>query len=246
MPTTQDLCVTLLGLVTGMACTGAERQAAAPQAAGAMEAALPLEFEREMLAVAAAYKSWPRVSDQANFAPTDCMAPRSAGVQRSDSDDAGTHGRKLYYLFAKDPATYTEASWCLPDEEFDPADLSRRLIGQALVKQSWTAVEGAARRDGDQQSYFVDGDQAFHTGEQFHIGEARDLFVMLKLDPTTPATDAGWVYGTLTPDGQRVTASGRIASCMGCHVDAGFDRLFGLPRARESRGEIKLRAQSVR
>lgn len=245
MLTTQELCVTLLALVTGNACTGAERQAA-PASAAPTPAAVPLEFERELLAAAGEYKSWQRVSDQARFAPTDSVAPRQAGVQRSDSDDAGTHGRKLYYLFAKNAATYTEASWCLPDLEFDPADLSRRLIGQVLVKESWTAVEGAPARDAEDPRHLVDGDKTLRTGEKFHIGEPRDLFVMLKLDPATPGTDAGWVYGTLTPDGRRVTASGRIASCMKCHADAGFDRLFGLPRARESRGESKLRTQGAR
>ena len=40
-------------------------------------------------------------------------------------------------------------------------------------------------------------------------------------------SDAGWVYGTVTPDG-RVTSAGRVASCMGCHVDAPHERMFGL------------------
>jgi hypothetical protein len=39
------------------------------------------------------------------------------------------------------------------------------------------------------------------------------------------------VYATVGPDKQ-VTAAGRIASCMECHVDAPHGRLFGLPDAK--------------
>jgi hypothetical protein len=53
------------------------------------------------------------------------------------------------------------------------------------------------------------------------------LFVMMKLDPKTPGTDAGWVYGTLSADGKAVTAAGKVESCMKCHQDAKHDRLFG-------------------
>jgi hypothetical protein len=53
---------------------------------------------------------------------------------------------------------------------------------------------------------------------------------MFKLEPGTPGTDAGWVYGTVTPDGKQVTSAGRVESCMGCHQDAPHDRLFGLAK----------------
>jgi hypothetical protein len=53
------------------------------------------------------------------------------------------------------------------------------------------------------------------------------LFIMMKLDPATPDTDHGWVYGTVAADRVTVTSAGRVASCMGCHESAGFDRLFG-------------------
>jgi hypothetical protein len=53
---------------------------------------------------------------------------------------------------------------------------------------------------------------------------------MFRLDPSTPDTDAGWVYATVTPDGQ-VTSAGRVASCMGCHeTSATHERLFGVPK----------------
>jgi hypothetical protein len=52
---------------------------------------------------------------------------------------------------------------------------------------------------------------------------------MFRLDPATPGTDLGWVYGTLDADGARVTSSGRVQSCMGCHTQAPSERLFGIP-----------------
>jgi hypothetical protein len=55
---------------------------------------------------------------------------------------------------------------------------------------------------------------------------------MMKLDPATPNTDAGWVYGTVTPDGKTVTSSGKVETCLKCHVEAPGDRLFGIASYR--------------
>ncbi len=99
-------------------------------------------------------------------------------------------------------------------------------IGQTLVKESWTAklVDAPVEERGNLPS-----DQAARDGRVYARGEARELFVMLKLDPATPDTDAGWIYATVTPDRKTVTAAGRIASCMACHTEAGHDRQFGVP-----------------
>ena len=45
-------------------------------------------------------------------------------------------------------------------------------------------------------------------------------------------TDAGWIYGTLTPDGKTVTSAGRVQRCMDCHDVAPHDRLFGLQKTK--------------
>lgn len=191
----------------------------------------PAPWDAALLDIARDYPHWPRVSDSANFAPTDCRVPAPSGVLRSRSGDEDTHGRKLYFLFAKQPNDYRFLA--------DPSP-----VGQAIVKQSWSAVEvpatsvpqlprtgpmdravpaeyRAERRD--------DGDHWFRTGEQ------RELFVMLKLDPATPGTDEGWVYATVAADGSRVLASGRLPSCMKCHAEDTTDRLFGMYR-RPKRG----------
>jgi hypothetical protein len=65
-------------------------------------------------------------------------------------------------------------------------------------------------------------------GRLYQAKEKVGLFVMYKLDPQTPGTDEGWVYGTVTADGKKVTSAGRVQSCTACHRHAPHDRLFGL------------------
>lgn len=205
--------------------------AAAFAGACAAPAPQPAPWDATLLDIAREYPHWHRVSDSANFAPTDCRIPAPAGVLRSRSGDEDTHGRKLYFLFAKVPHDYRFLA--------DPSP-----VGQAIVKQSWAAVEVPAasvpklERTGPMDRAVpaeyraetrADGEHWFRTGEQ------RELFVMLKLDPSTPGTDRGWVYATLAADGSRVLGSGRLESCMKCHTEDTSDRLFGMYRERGRR-----------
>lgn len=82
-------------------------------------------------------------------------------------------------------------------------------VGQVIVKESWFPKIGALEPSPE-------------TSHQ------SDLFIMTKLAPATKDTDEGWIYGTVTPDGKIVTSSGRVESCMKCHIQAKNDRLFGL------------------
>jgi hypothetical protein len=85
-------------------------------------------------------------------------------------------------------------------------------VGQVLVKEAWVPEPMKDK------------------GEAPKAKEKAGLFIMFKLDPETPDTDEGWVYGTVTADGRTVTSAGRVGSCMGCHKKAPHDRLFGLPK----------------
>ena len=68
-------------------------------------------------------------------------------------------------------------------------------------------------------------------GTGFRATDPAGLYIMFKLDPSTPETDEGWVYATITPDGQ-VTSAGRVGSCMGCHeTSATHERLYGVPKS---------------
>jgi hypothetical protein len=200
-----------------------------------------LPFQRELLQVAADYKQWGRVDDDMRWAPELCRRPNPGQAHVSASQDEQTHGRKLYSLFARKRDAYYR--------------LERRKlsdIGQVIVKQSWVPEEitdskerpgkrvdhsrivrtpnsapgrkpGALDTDGDHfYPYVWKGEKVFKASKQ------ADLFIMMKLGPNRSGTDAGWVYGTVTSDGKKVTAAGRIESCMKCHQEAKNERLFGL------------------
>ena len=169
-------------------------------------------------AVAAAYRTYGRVDDQRpSWSPTNCRLPSPGRGRFSDSDDDATHGSKLYYLYAKDGDEYRHMS---------PA---AGAVGQALVKEAFAPVATEI----DQAPYFVVDDAsgmpfAVRDGVTYRPGDAHGLFVMVRVDPSTPGTDDGWIYGTVEPDGT-VTGAGRLASCMDCHTEAPHGRLFGLP-----------------
>lgn len=83
---------------------------------------------------AAVYTQWGQVDDRQRWAPTDCEAPLPEPPRLSASLDADTHGRKLYYLFAKNREAYLQAA-DLPQPE-----------GQVLVKESWHPAAASTKQ----------------------------------------------------------------------------------------------------
>jgi len=187
-------------------------------------------FEEQVLDIAANYVAWGRVDDELRWAPWLCRIPYPGVTRPSGSDDEATHGRKLYSVFAKNHAAYPNG----------PHD------GQVVVKESWVpeVVDTDAGYTSGLNMYRSDaGTEADHFypyakgdgGVIYRAATFAGLYIMFKLDPSTADTDEGWVYATVTAAGQ-VTASGRVASCMGCHeTSATHERLYGVPRARPSR-----------
>lgn len=165
-------------------------------------------FHQALLDAAKQYKSWGKIDAHQRFAPVLCAAivppslmdgrPELTGLHVSASRDAGTHGRKVYFLYVKNRDDYLNRG--------------NQSVGQTLVKESWfpKAV------DDGQGSKRIEPDEKYA------------LFIMTKLDDSTVNTDNGWVYGTVSPDGNTVTSSGRVRSCMECHQSTPNDRLFGL------------------
>jgi hypothetical protein len=179
-------------------------------------------FDGRLLEIASSYKRFRRIGDEVRLTYVPCAAqPRINSPQLSASADPDTHGRKLYWLFVKQlPPDYTEGDYTVAEKP--------NPVGQVVVKEAWhpQEVTGGEIPDQTKSVYVAEGkgSRFFRTGEQGH------LFIMVKLDPSTPGTDEGWVYGTVTPDGKQVTCAGRVESCMGCHSDAPHDRLFGLAK----------------
>jgi hypothetical protein len=211
-----------------------------PMRAGAEKPA-EQPFHKELLKIAADYKSWGRVDDEMRWAPWLCRTPNPGLAHVSASKDEQTHGQKLYSLFARQRDDYVKL-----------AKGKTVAVGQAIVKQSWLPDEitDPKERPGKQ----IDGvkvvltpapdakdRQLGHLGDHFYpyvwkgekvfkATQRAELFIMMKLAPGTPGTDAGWVYATATPDGKKITSVGKVASCMRCHVDPKRDRLFGLAK----------------
>src|SRR4029079_8649046 len=104
-------------------------------------------------------------------------------------------------------------------------------IGQVIVKESWVADEITVAQgdtlDGADRAQLVHKE-----GKWYLPGRQADLFIMTKLNTSGRGTDDGWIYGTVTSDGETVTSAGRVESCMNCHQTGTVDRLFGL-KARE-------------
>lgn len=195
--------------------------------AGSARATTP--FDDHMLEVAKRYESYRLLVPNLNIVATDCrpIGFADTSLYFSKSTDSQTHGKKMYVVFAKD----------VPDGVYSYVPKGNAApLGQAIVKEAWTAEEvvddnkalwtmPSVRRKGNPT--FVP--YLRKDGKLYHAAEKSALFIMFKLDPQTPDTDEGWVYGTVTPDGKMVTSAGKVESCMKCHQKAPHDRLFGLP-----------------
>ncbi|XYI03018.1 hypothetical protein ACMHYB_25985 [Sorangium sp. So ce1128] len=200
---------------------------AAPSAAPAAAAEVDARFAPLIASAFRDYKAWGRVDDELRWAPWLCRLPLPGRARMSAADDGG-HARKLYSVFARHrdryPLVQTEAPVSQP-------------VGQVLVKESYhpELVENAPELPDHRPSassevsgtpdhfdpYFRDG------GRTYRASRFAGAYVVLKVAPDVPGTDAGWVYGTVTPEGE-VTSAGRVASCMGCHVSARHERVFGI------------------
>lgn len=119
---------------------------------------------------------------------------------------------------------------------------TKQPIGTTVVKEAWipeVIAEDGKKLHPVRRRIPADGDKpekvlkilpyARKDRRLYRAREKSGLFILYKLDPSTPGTDEGWVYGTVTPDGARVLSAGHIASCVECHRKAPYDRLFGKP-----------------
>ncbi len=190
----------------------------APASTAAQEADPADAWRTRLLEIAETYTQWERVDDEApRWAPANCRLPSRGTGRFSEAEALTAHGRKLYYLYALHAAAYRETR---PD---------MGLPGQVLVKEAWQPEE--VERDRPPHDFEVDerSDRPFahRGGKVYRAGAPAGLFVMFREPADVPGTDDGWVYGTLDQGG-RVTAAGRLQSCVDCHRFAPHGRLFGV------------------
>lgn len=197
------------------AARGFERQATQQQEQQQEkeESAVDERFVERILAAVRGYERFARVTGHPRVAPEDCRMP---GPYARTSQAEREHGGKLYVLYAR----FADGG-----EYLRPGVPAK--VGQTLVKESWQKVDGL--RDGPTEAdrRYPLGLMLTDDGGTSHAGDALGLYVMHKLEPGTEGTDDGWIYGTVDRNG-RVTAAGRVASCIQCHEDASEDRRFGL------------------
>lgn len=235
--------LTLFCVLAPLAAANSPTQDDPPKTETKPAAAAPAEkpsFESLILAAAAEYKQFPRVSDRANWAPAMCRVPPPTGVQQSEAPEPATgsnsHGRKLYFLFAKDDRAYDAMSMSgtlgYPRTTDPDAKPWSNPVGQTVVKEAFKpSAVSPDKRPADETDTFgqkhLPAEYLELNGTLYRTGDPAGLFIMIKLDPATPETDNGWIYGVTSPDNKSVVASGRIASCMGCHEQTTRDRLYG-------------------
>lgn len=196
---------------------------AKPAASPIVVAAAPSQWDAQLLAAAKEYKSWKRVSDHARWSPVGCLAPLMTGNQLSEAPESTPHGRKLYYLFAKNDEDYLKIQYPIGmagDINDTFPENVQQPTGQIIVKEAFHPSEPTDIEPASPSSRFEDSDGFVRPGQP------AELFVMLKTPPETPGTDKGWVYATISPS-EVITSVGTIESCIDCHVKAPHDRLFG-------------------
>jgi len=192
-------------------------------------------WHEDVRAIAEVYESWLRVDDMLRWAPELCSLPPAPVARFSAAREKTPHERKIYALSAKDAKSYQGRAtagevWEMPDT---PAARRVAPMTQVLVKQAWKPERMTAEPDdgwkedsnwGRSRLHPVERDGHWYRGDEF-----AGLFVIFRPHAPAAPTDDGWVYATVTPEGE-VTGAGRMASCMACH-EKNEGRLFGLPAA---------------
>lgn len=197
------------------------------------------EWEAIVLDAASRYGSEFRQVSRIGWILADCRAPLvgESWIERDKShndllpEDHMGPG-KIGVLFAKNAESYLQ----------DPKGTGA-LVGQTIVKRAYEAVpidpETAEEQDGESLVGPPSGNGSsgeFFSENMYTPGELTGLFVMHRLATDTPGTDNGWIYATLARsriDGMlyehpwKVTAVGKIDSCVACHQGTGPNRLFG-------------------
>jgi hypothetical protein len=214
--------------LTFLACMLPPALAACSSAAGPAGARPDPDHSAAIARAAAEYTRWGVVGPHVSWAPALCRSPPPPAAHATSASDLAEDGHKLFALYASDAPRYLTLTAA---ETADDAPVGLTVVKESYaprpvpaenVPEPWS-VE--ARSVIDELGFYP---YATKGGASYGVGARQDLFVMMRLAPDTPGTDAGWIYGTVAPDGA-VTSSGVVASCVACHRVAPHDRLFGVP-----------------
>ncbi|MGH7131370.1 MAG: hypothetical protein ACREJO_05435 [Phycisphaerales bacterium] len=146
--------ISTLIFALGIACIAACESEAppsppSPPAVPAPAVAAPSsEFDADIISASREFNQWKRLTRTPQFAPSLCIPhpEYSTMVHMSQSGDSATHGRKIYHLYALDPAAYCDAvdmTWMyLPGASSTPPPAAKMPgIRQVLVKDSFHPID---------------------------------------------------------------------------------------------------------
>jgi hypothetical protein len=183
-------------------------------------------YHAALLAIADRYQSFSRV-DGTWWSMLDCRAPPDDTGHMSNAAADTAHGRKVFTLQIYDFDLYARETGGRPPPPAGSARVGKAAdvpgVEQALVKVSYEPTE-----DREKSLRIHQITPVMFEGKRYYAGEQKDLFIMYRPTDKTAVTDAGWVYGTVTPDGKKVTSAGLVQSCKGCHEKAPHGRQFGV------------------
>lgn len=219
----------LVALLVAAACSHQlqeEKSAYAPTAeesAWIQERLLRIKHEKSQYSIATGDLKWklalctapspdpypiPRTDTSHNL---DSLRSAQEQLRQSRSDDMETHGRALYRLFVKSKGDYAKAPKHLQPEN--------QVIVKATYEPIW--LDTAAPHSDKKAALGADG-------KWYREGDPDDLYIMFRTDRKGIQTDAGWVYGIVSINENKVIAQGMLQNCMGCHRRNDPGRLFGV------------------
>jgi hypothetical protein len=134
-------------------------------------------------------------------------------ISKADSIKS-LHGDKLYKLYVKDAESYNNGHG------------KQQPIGQVLVKETYNVEE--VSKDKIAKNEFII--QSKKNAKWYKPTTISELFIMYK-EKESLANDKGWVYGIIDMEGKKknpvVLSNGKISSCISCHKETKYDRIFG-------------------
>lgn len=122
------------------------------------------------------------------------------------------HGDQLYKLYVKDLEHYQNIE-------------NGQSLGQTIVKETWNVQK--VPEDSIYEYNFVR--QSQKDSNWYRPVSVSQLFIMYKEAPSEN-NDEGWVYGIVdleNDEDPQVLSKGNISTCISCHKNTKYDRLFG-------------------
>ncbi len=173
--------------------------------------------KKRLKQIAKEYKNYGQLNDFglkwtiAACAPS--ALPDSFHFSRADKKKS-PHGDKLYHFFIKDVNAYADTTVKIQPE------------GQVLVKETWNVKEVSKE---SVEKYGLQARQSENDGKWYMPVSIAQLFIMYK-EPENNHNDQGWVYGIVDLENNKVKVlkNGRISSCITCHKETKYDRIFGV------------------